>query len=105
MAKFVHKRLGVKEQDELLEELCEVLQLLKAPKEKMYFLKDLLGRGERVMLARRFKIAKFLEEGMIYQEIINLMRVSPGTIARVERLLNFGRSGYRNAIAKIRNKK
>lgn len=102
MTQYVHKRFSIEEQDKSLESLCEVLQELKTAKEKKYFLKDLLNRGERMMIVRRFKIAELLEEGKTYDEIIDLLHVSRSTIARVERLLNFGRNGYKNAINKIR---
>ncbi len=83
-------------------DLCEVLQELKTVKEKKYFLKDLLNRGERLMIVRRLKIAELLEEEKTYDEIVKILGVSPNTIARVERLLNFGRNGYKNAINKTK---
>ena len=104
MAQYVHKRFSTEEQNKLLEEICGVLQDLGTVKEKEYFLKDLLSRGERVMIARRFKIAKLLEEGLTYSEIAELLGVGDGTIARVEKMLNFGRNGYRIALKKIKNR-
>lgn len=101
MAKYVHKKIPYEEQDRLLEELCEVLRELKTSKERKYFLKDLLGRGERIMLIRRFKIALLLEEGKTYDEIVAMLHAGRTTIAKIERLLNFGRNGYRIAIRKI----
>ncbi len=89
----------------MLEEICVVLQDLNTIKEKKYFLKDLLNRGERVMIARRFKIAKLLDEGLTYDKIAKLLSVSDGTIARVEKMLNFGRNGYRIALNKTRNRR
>lgn len=105
MAKFVHKRISYEEQDRLLEELCEILGELKTPKERKYFLKDLLGRGERIMLVRRLKIAELLEEGNTYDDIMKMLHCSRSTIAKIERLLNFGRDGYRIAIRKVGKKK
>jgi TrpR-related protein YerC/YecD len=104
MAKYIHKKKNYDEQDRLLDELCEVLQILKTTQEKKYFLKDLLGRGERIMLVRRFKVAKLLEQGKTYKEIRKKMGAGYSTITRVERLLNFGRGGYRKAIAKMLKK-
>lgn len=104
MPKFVHKKIRYENQDKLLEELCQVLQNLKTLEEKKYFLKDLLGRGERIMLVRRFKIAKLLERGATYREIRQSMGASYNTISRVERLLNFGRGGYRKAIGRLSKK-
>lgn len=102
MVKFVHKKISYDDQDRLFEELCKVLLIIKKPEGMKNFLKDLLGRGERVMLVRRFKIAKMLENNKSYAEIAKAMGTSSGTIAKIERLLNFGRNGYREAIKKIR---
>ncbi|MFH0987792.1 MAG: YerC/YecD family TrpR-related protein [Parcubacteria group bacterium] len=107
MSRYVHKKMSYEKQDEYLREFCEVLQELDTVQEKMNFLKDLLNRGERIMLIRRFKIAFMLVMEKTYDDIIKALRTGRGTIAKVERLVNFGRGGYRNAIKKIasRNKR
>lgn len=105
MSQYVHKKIPYEKQDLLLEEFCMVLQKLKTAKDKMYFFKDLLNRGERVMLVRRFKIAMMLEDGATYSDIRKELGASKTTIARVEQRLNFGRGGYKAAIKKIIKKK
>lgn len=100
MTQYVHKRFSYKNQDKIFNDLCKVLHKLTTVKEKKYFLKDLLNRGERVMLVRRFRIAQMLFEDKTYDEIIKELKVGRTTIAKVERLLNFGRGGYKNAIKK-----
>ena len=100
MPKYVHKKLPYRKQDQYLKDLCAVIQKLSSAKEKRFFLKDLLTRGERVMITRRFKIAQLLYNGWIYRDIMDEMGVGKDTIARVERALNFGRGGYMNAIKK-----
>ncbi|MFH0780224.1 MAG: YerC/YecD family TrpR-related protein [Parcubacteria group bacterium] len=105
MPQYVHKKFPYEKQDKLLEEFCEVLQSLKTVKDKMYFLKDLLNRGERIMLFRRFEIAKMLESGATYSDIRKELGSGKTTIAHVEQRLNFGRGGYKEAIKKFLNKK
>jgi TrpR-related protein YerC/YecD len=100
MPKYVHKNFPYREQDQYLKDLCAVLQKLSSAKEKRFFLKDLLTRGERVMITRRFKIAQLLWNGYTYDEIKELMQVGRSTVSKVERALNFGRGGYLNAIKK-----
>ena len=96
MAKFSkHFKLSSKEQEELLTDLCEAFLSLRNPSEAVQFLTDLLSRQEAIMLAKRIKIAKFLIEGMTYDEVRRILKVGHGTIARVgEWLLNSGK-GYR----------
>lgn len=105
MPQYVHKKLPYDKQDEMLKKFCEVLRALETADETMWFLKDLLNRGERVMLIRRFRIAQMLESGEKYEDIIGELGTSKTTIARVEQRLNFGRGGYKLAIKKSRGNK
>jgi len=88
-------RISNKEREELLEEFCKALSVLKNPQEVMNFLTDLLTREELIMLARRIKIAKLLIEGKDYREIEGLLKVGTPTIARVNRWLSEGGEGFR----------
>ena len=86
------------EQDDLLEEFCDIVSKLKTKGAIFDFFKDLLNRQERLMLHRRISIAKMLMDDLTYNEIQEKLKVSPTTIARVDRVLNFGRGGYINAV-------
>lgn len=78
--------------------LCKTLYDLGSPAKIKHFLKDLLNRKERMMIMRRLLIAELLEQGHGYTDIKDKMRCGDCTIARVQRLLNFGRGGYKLAI-------
>ena len=98
MAKYNANKIPYNRQEELMDHFCSVLHKLKSSEEIKLFLKDLLNRHERVMLVRRLLIAELLLKELTYREIQEKLHVSHGTIARVERWLNFGRNGYRKAI-------
>lgn len=96
MAKFPRvSKLSKKEREELILEFCEAFVAIKNLEEAASFLKDLLGRQEIEMLAKRLRIAKLLLEGKKYGEIQEELRVSHGTIARVNLWLETSGEGYR----------
>lgn len=104
MSKFDPKKLEYETQDKIWDEFCAVIASFNNFQEIKNFLKDLLNRSERMMLARRLQIAKYLEAGKTYSEIKEKMRVGKTTIARVERWLNFGRGGYKAAVEAMKRK-
>jgi len=104
MAKYDEKRLPYETQDRLMSSLCKTLHGLGGPTQIKHFLKDLLNRKERMMIMRRLLIAELLEQGYGYGAIKERLRCGDCTIARVQRLLNFGRGGYKLAI-QLRRKK
>ncbi|MFH0988226.1 MAG: YerC/YecD family TrpR-related protein [Parcubacteria group bacterium] len=104
MAKYNEKRLPYDVQDKLIDAFCEVLAKLKTKQQIKDFLKDLLNRKERAMLVRRLLIAILLVQGKTYTEIGRELKCGRATIARIERWLNFGRGGYKKAIASWRMK-
>lgn len=103
MSKYNANKIPYAKQDELLDMLCELIIKIKDKSILKDFLKDLLNRQERLMLVRRLLIASYLLQQKTYHEIQKELKVSSGTIARVERWVHFGRDGYKKAIA-IKNK-
>lgn len=93
MAKY--HRISNKEREDLLKEFCEAISVLKNSSEIMNFITDLLTKKELIMLAKRIKIAKLLIEGKNYREIEGILKVSHGTIARVNQWLLEGGEGFR----------
>lgn len=104
MAKYDEKRLPYETQDRLMSSLCKTLYGLGSPDKIKHFLKDLLNRKERMMIMRRLLIAELLEQGHGYTDIKNKLHCGDCTIARVQRLLNFGRGGYKMAIRQRQKK-
>lgn len=105
MSRYNEKKLNYDVQEKLLNILCKILFKLETPGAIKKFLKDLLNRNERTMLVRRLFIAEMLLDKRTYNEIKNQLHCGKSTIARVERWLNFGRGGYREAIRVKKNQK
>jgi len=55
------------------------------------------------MLAKRLKIAELVLEGETYDYIRSFLKVSPGTIARVQEWLKISGDGYRWAAQKTKS--
>lgn len=106
MAKFPRiSKLSKKEQEKLILEFCEAFVAIKNTREAASFVKDLLGRQEIEMLAKRLRIAKLLLEGKKYEEIGDELRVSFGTIARVNLWLKTSGEGYRLIAKRTKKRK
>lgn len=104
MARFSDKRVPYPTQDELWKEFCAVLADMQNTDEVFRFMKDLLNRQERLMLARRLQVAYLLDTGLTYEEIAAALKMGKPTIARVRRWLEFGRGGYKVAIRRLQKK-
>ena len=102
MAKF-HSRLSKKEVEELFYKLSAAISETRSVKEAADFLRDLLSYQEAEMIAKRLKIAEFLVEQKTYAEIKKEIKVSYGTIARVQEWLKLQGDGYRKAIKNTKN--
>lgn len=105
MAKVKYYDLGDQERRELLNDLCSMVVSLKSKQEAKQFMMDLLTPSEAVMISRRIKIAKLLMQGSTYEDIRDELAVGNSTILQVDRWLNEGFGGYKNAIKKQKNKK
>jgi len=99
------KNLSKKEIDKMFYKLCCAISEMKTAKEAAEFLRDIISYPEAEMIAKRFKIAEMLDEGRKYEYIKEKLKVSYGTIARVQEWLNVSGEGYRNALKKTKNEK
>lgn len=96
------KTISKRERDDLLDELWSMVILLNTKEEVKNFFKDLLSETESIMLARRIRIARFLLEGKSYDEIQEVMKSGPGTIAGVHRWLQGSNQGYLKVVPRLR---
>lgn len=105
MAKFPRlPKLSQKEQEQLILEFCEAMLSLKNLHEIVNFLKDIFTKQEIEMVSKRLKIARLLLEGKTYEEIKNDLKVSYGTISRINVWLKVSGEGYRTVVARTRTK-
>jgi len=83
-------------------DLYRAILLLDSPEECYHFFVDLCTVSELKAMEQRFEVAKLLNEGMIYNDILEQTGASSATISRVNRSLNYGTDAYREIFAKLR---
>jgi len=101
MAKFTRKQqLDKKEETQLIMDFCKTIASLSKLDDAALFVRDLLSKQELRMLAKRLKIAKLLIEGKTYEKISKELKVSMGTVARINVWLAQSGEGFRMAVEK-----
>ena len=75
-------------------DLYRALLMLKDTEECYDFFTDLCTVAELKAMEQRFEVAKLLNEGLIYNEILEKTGASSATISRVNRSLNYGTDAY-----------
>ena len=86
----------VKETD--IESLYSAVLTLRTMGEAKSFFRDLLTATEIEELARRWKAARLLTDGVPYTRIIEQTGLSSTTVARVARWVKGGMGGYQKAL-------
>jgi TrpR-related protein YerC/YecD len=94
--------LSKSEIDKIFLKLCAAISEIKSAKEAAELLRDLISYPEAKMIAKRLKIAEMILAGKGYAEIREELKVSFGTIARVQEWLNISGEGYRKAVARTK---
>ena len=91
--------------DHLTDQLFEAILSLK-DKEQCYNFFDVIWTiSELKALAQRLEVARMLDEGSIYEEIVSKTGASTATISRVKRCLVYGADGYNSVMPVIRKGK
>ncbi|MDI3298508.1 MAG: YerC/YecD family TrpR-related protein [Bacillota bacterium] len=85
-----------------MDRLFEAVLSLRDREECYRFFADLCTVGELRAMAQRFRVAELLADGLTYEEIERRTGMSPATIARVNRFLQYGNDGYRRVIERLR---
>jgi TrpR-related protein YerC/YecD len=81
--------------------LYRAILLLETPEECYDFFMDLCTVSEMKAMEQRFQVAKLLDEGLIYNDILEKTGASSATISRVNRCLNYGADGYRTILHRM----
>ncbi|MDO4983268.1 MAG: YerC/YecD family TrpR-related protein [Eubacteriales bacterium] len=76
------------------EEMYDAILTLKTREECIKFFNDLCSISELMAMEQRFQVASCLDDGMIYNDILELTGASSATISRVNRSLQYGDGGY-----------
>ena len=75
-------------------ELYKAILLLQNEEECYEFFQDLCSVSELRSMEQRFEVAALLEDGMIYNDILERTGASSATISRVNRSLSYGTGAY-----------
>ena len=65
------------------------------------FFQDLCTVSELRAMSQRLEVAQMLDEGMIYNDILERTGPSSATISRVNRALQYGAGGYKAVLPRL----
>ena len=83
-------------------ELYHAILQLRDLNECYDFFTDLCTVSELKAMEQRFEVAKLLNEGLIYNDILEKTGASSATISRVNRSLQYGEDGYSVAFRRLK---
>ena len=69
------------------------------------FFQDLCSITELRAMEQRFEVASLLDDGMIYNEILERTGASSATISRVNRSLSYGTGAYAKLFERMKEQK
>ena len=81
--------------------LYETILKLKDIDECCRFFDDLCTPTELRSLEQRFDVAVYLQQGLVYLDILDKTGASSATISRVNRSLQYGADGYEMVFARL----
>ena len=84
------------------EKMYEAILSLQNLDECMRFFDDLCTVSELQAMEQRFQVARLLDEGLIYNDILERTGASSATISRVNRSLQYGADGYAVAFERLK---
>lgn len=105
MGKYTNqKRMSAGEREELFVRFVKALASVKNSVEAAHFLKDLLSEAEVFMVARRLQVIDLLEDGYTYQQIKKLLKISFGTIAKMQTWYEVYGENFKKILYRTHNK-
>ena len=87
--------------DHLTDQLFKVILSLKDQEQCYKFFEDICTISELKAMAQRLEVARMLDDGCIYETIVEKTGASSATISRVNRSLNYGTDAYRAVFARM----
>ncbi len=97
--------MNTKIKTENTDALYEAILTLKTVEECYAFFDDLCTVPEIKAMSQRYAVARMLDAGEIYTEIVERTGASTATISRVNRALNYGSDGYALTISRTQKEK
>ena len=96
--------MNSKLKDAHMDELFEGVLSLTSVEECYNFFEDLCTITELRAMAQRFQVAKMLDDGQIYSDIVKETGASTATISRVNKCLIYGTDGYSMVLDRAKGK-
>ena len=82
--------------------LFQAVLALRDQEECRAFFQDLCTVAELKALSQRMEVARLLDEGYIYNDILRRTGASSATISRVNRALQYGADGYKTVLPRLK---
>ena len=82
-------------------DMYKAILTLKTEEECKAFFTDLCSITELMAMEQRYEVAKLLNEGLIYNIIMERSGTSSAIISRVNRSLQYGAGGYQIAFSRL----
>ena len=82
--------------------LYQAILALETPEECRAFFQDLCTVAELRAMPQRLEVAQLLDEGLIYNDILQRTGASSATISRVNRALQYGADGYKTVLPRLK---
>ena len=101
MVRAAKSKIAQKEKSDLL---YRAILTLKNDEECYNFFQDLCTVSELRSMEQRYEVATLLNDGMIYNDILERTGASSATISRVNRSLIYGNGGYESVLEKMKEK-
>lgn len=103
MTQVSKKLLSRQLQQKVYETFWETVVRIKKSQEANFFFSDLFTKAERINFTKRLSIAVLLHKNYNWRQICDLLKVSPGTIAKVASKLQG--EGFKLFFEKIESEK
>ena len=87
----------------LTDQLFAAILTLKNEEECYRFFEDICTISEMKSLAQRLEVARMLQQGFIYDDIVAQTGASTATISRVKRCLYYGADGYKLILDRVKS--
>ena len=82
--------------------LYKAILKLQTEEECYDFFQDLCTVSELRSMEQRFEVASLLDQGLIYNDILEKTGASSATISRVNRSLSYGCGGYETVFRRMK---
>ena len=87
--------------DAFSDQLCQAVLALETVYECYQFFEDICTVSELKALSQRLEVARMLQDGHTYDDIVARTGASTATISRVKRCLNYGADGYKLILTRL----